>query len=70
VQQGSTTRLAPISSCVQNGLRAPRGAVSGPTPISPLCGRNISPGLHPRGANLHWKRARYCRCAKAAPQYI
>src|SRR5262249_23929864 len=75
VEQGqarvaAATRLSPISCCVQNGLRVPPGAVSGQTPISPLYGRNISTGLRPRGANFALVEARYCRCAKAAPQYI
>jgi len=52
-RQESATTLAPISCNVQNGLRVLLSAVSGQTPISPLCGRNISTGLQPRGANLH-----------------
>ena len=68
--QGSVTKSAPISCCVQNELHARHGAVSGPTPISPLYGRKILPELPPHRANLHWLRARSCRCGKAAPQYI
>ena len=45
-------------ACADILLRSERVARAarrgGPTPISPLCGRNISTGLHPRGANLHW----------------
>jgi endonuclease YncB( thermonuclease family) len=51
--------------------RAARAARRGlwADPNLPLCGQKICHGLRLRGGNLHWSKARSCRCAKAAPQY-
>ncbi|MFZ0104485.1 MAG: thermonuclease family protein [Pseudolabrys sp.] len=62
-----------VSARTGSKANAPHGrhaAVCGPTPILPLCGQKIWPGLRLRGGNLHWWKARSCRCGRAAPQYI